>query len=166
MDHRETLCQTILRSRQPKMSTFPTCQLSVILSVSEESDKPLLPTENKSIISFAQILHSVQDVRTVSFYQILHYACGFVQDDSERGFVQDVSKLDSVHYNRKKRICSGCQEEALYDRLLQCQRSTNTVFLYYIQNQYIIGKACSWTSLQNTDYEHEAFVSHCIPASS
>ena len=97
-----------------------------------------IPTENKSIISFAQILHSVLDDRTVSFYQILYYACGFVQDD------------------RKKLCLTG---------ILQCQRSTNTVFLYYSQNQCITGKACSWTSLQNTDYEQETFVSHCIPAS-
>ena len=54
--------------------------LSVILSVSEESDKHFL-ADNKSIISYTQILHFVQDDKTVSFYQILHFACGSVQDD-------------------------------------------------------------------------------------
>ena len=54
--------------------------LSVILSVSEESDKHFL-ADNKSIISYTQILHFVQDDKTVSFYQILHSACGSVQDD-------------------------------------------------------------------------------------
>ena len=42
--------------------------LSVILSVSEESDKHFL-ADNKSIISYTQILHS---------------ACGSVQDDKVR----------------------------------------------------------------------------------
>ena len=55
--------------------------LSVILSVSEESDKHFL-ADNKSIISYTQILHFVQDDKTVSFYQILHSACGSVQDDN------------------------------------------------------------------------------------
>ena len=162
VDHRETLCQTILRSRQPKMSTLPTCQVSVILSVSEESDKPLhthrflsprsftpfwMTGRSRSTRSFTTPAASFRMTgRTVSFYQILHYACGFVQDDSE---------LDSVQDDMKKPYM-----------ILQCQRSTNTVFLYYSQNQCIIGKACSWTSLQNTDYEQETFVSHCIPASS
>ena len=63
--------------------------LSVFLSFCASAKNLInlsIPTENKSIISFAQILHSVLDDMTVSFYQILYYACGFVQGVRTRYF--------------------------------------------------------------------------------
>lgn len=38
------------------------------------------------------------------------------------------------------------------------------IFLYCVQNQCIIDKACSYSLLQNTDYEQGLFVSYCMPA--
>ena len=38
------------------------------------------------------------------------------------------------------------------------------IFLYYVQNQCIIDKACSYSPLRNTDSEQGLFVSYCMPA--
>ena len=100
LDFSTDICAADPRSTPYIQLSLRTCRLAVILSASEESDKRSIPHENKSIISFTQILHYVQDDRTVSFQQILHYASGFLQDD------------------RKKRLPSGWQEETLYGRTI------------------------------------------------
>ena len=43
---------------------------------------------------------------------------------------------------------------------------TNTLSSHSSENQYITNNPCSWTPLQNTDYEQKPFVSCCMSISS
>ena len=43
---------------------------------------------------------------------------------------------------------------------------TNTHSSHSSENQYITNSPCSWTPLQNTDYEQKPFVSCCMSISS